>query len=194
MNIIKVNYNNAVVKKPNKLTPDVFYIISYDGDKNIFRIEVDPKLNENSFFTDFLFEIYFDDVLVGYINSSSTKNEQGRYEIELSEHEVMNNFNINLTIKGKYINNSNILNIDSITYPIINLLVCQNELYCSEEIICYNSLLGYLNDNIFYVSYENELYDGAISNPEELDSVFVDQHTMQLYKWNSIDNEYQLLY
>ena len=192
--VIKPNYNNAVVKRQKQLVPTVISYVYFDGEKNIYHIEIDARLNEEPLYEDFVFEVYFNDVLVGYITPTSEKNELGRYVIDMTGLEAMNDYNINVTIKGKYTSVSTEYQIGTISYNIVSASVCQEELCCSEDIFCNNYFFGYLNDGVFYEHFENGIHQDEVTDPEGLDAIFINQHTMQLYKWNSNENKYQLLY
>ena len=204
MNIIKVNYNNAAVKKAKELIPVCFCYrysrLGNDGVENVFCIEVDARINEESFYVNFLFEVYVNEILVGYINKDTEENEAGRYVIELVNNEQvdMNQDKILVQIKGTYVNEfGNEYSFIKDMISVYNYFTVNEELFCDENIFCNDCLYAYLHEGSFYVDIEGipgeYTYDGEI-DPTSFDGVFVDIHTNLSYEWDSNSNEYKLLY
>ena len=205
MNVIKVNYNNAAVKIPKKLVPTAFcykYERVVDGvHENVIVVEIDPKLNEESFYKKFLFEVLINGDVMSYSSENIQKNSQGRYYIEIVNCEHMNSNIITVKVKGKYYSDNGIeYDIETDLPSIRGCLVCSDDLYCNENLLCNECTGGYFNDGVFYSvrtgtpgAYEySEPADH--SDPNCFNGIFIDKDTGICYKWDSESNSYVLFY
>lgn len=205
MKVIKVNYNNVAIKKPREMEPSYFcyrFTRNVNGvTENVLCIEIDSKLSEDNFYENFIFDIYVDGILMIYINKNHTTNSAGRHVVEFINLKQMNKETIYVQLKGTYIDRFNGTQaFIKEAVKVFNGFVASEDLYCGENIVCNEYLHGYLYNNKFYTSktlvdetnnqYE---YDGEI-DPETYSGYYIDIDTKLLYKWNSNDSEYQLLY
>ena len=205
MNIIKVNYNNAAVKLPKKLVPSAFcykYERVVDGvTENVIIVEIDSKLKEENFYDKFLFEVLINGDVMSYANENITVNSHGRYVVEIVNCEYINANILTVKVKGKYYSkNGTEYDIETELPSIRGCLVCSDDLYCDDNLICNECTGGYLHNNVFYLertgaegSYE---YSEAIdhTDPNCFDGIFVDKDTGLCYKWDRESSSYVLFY
>lgn len=194
MSIIKVNYNNAAIKKPTKLIP-YFYCFKFeelnqDGTFNkVLRIEVDSRIDEESFFDGYVFEVYLNDNLIAYITKTSDQ------YIELVNDECFSDESFNIRLKGYYTDIfDNQYKFTTEYVEIFNYILCSNIWVCSERILCTDYLYGYINNDftIFYTTYDGLDYDGEV-DPTSFNGRYIDIPSRKVYKWDSNESKYKLL-
>ena len=185
MEIIKVNYNNVAVKKPQAVAPFFFCYRKYgqeDNEKMIFII-VQDGLEAEPFFTDFYFEVYIDDLLVTYL----TKNSE--HKIVITNEELFSKTTINVRISGYYTDGRNKKYFQQVIRQVKTIPYCSENVFCSEDIKANDFIEGYIVNKSFYLTKINDrVYTDEVTKQQGV--IYYDHNTESLYNWFSSSNKF----
>lgn len=137
MNIIKVNYNNAYIKIPKKISPFLrFYVGRKNGEKYLFLSFVDNLTNE-PIYDKYQFDIYVNDIFVAYVNETSEKLHEVTSEV------IGEDKKIRVDVKGYYYNDAGMRqDIDSLYFLVSTMPICSRSLLCSKNICVETDLVN----------------------------------------------------
>lgn len=183
MNVIKVNYNNAFVRKPANLYPYVYcYREAHREDDNWVTkklfIRIDDRLDVEPFFTNYLFEIYVEGTLVAYMDISSNK------IIELEDSELYDKRSFFVDIKGYYYNDmGHRFDMNTIRRIVQIVPICSQQILCSEHIFCDDIIEGYFHNDKFYATKElvTEIIDGTPVQTYQYSNEITDENVGKYY-------------
>jgi len=135
MNIIKINYNNAAIKLPTKVSPTA---ISYHGDGGIIVIRINDGLNYEGFYTDYVLHVYANEKWIGELHRENAEIIEGNgiHEIGLEDIEIYSMETFQIKIEGYYYNTANQRQNVSVTYTMRNAYRCSESTITSEYIRC----------------------------------------------------------
>lgn len=180
MEIIKVNYNNIYVSKPGKISPYAIAYRKFSGStdlKNTIYIIVNARLNEDSYYINYYFDVYVNDIMIGSIDSNSDK------RIAVDNPDLYSADTVNIVIKGYYRDEYNKYYFDDISITCHILPFCGEHITASEDIVVNNLYEGYLvNNNRFYLTKLNaNIYTDEVINKDG--SLYYDLESNYVYKY-----------
>ncbi len=215
MNVIKVNYDNAYIKQPRKINPRVllFKYNVYENNKlnKILRIEIIPFADDEPFYTDFVFDLFLNNIIVARISKNSV-NENGRYIVEFRDRTLFSVEDLMLKITGEYFNESGYTQPAYYERKVYTYPRCSEDIVCSEHIhvsdyINGTYIYGFYNEQDGKFYYDKEVHINPLGQetyiysdpfyPEIVadvlaNKIFVDVSNNNQYKWNSENNSYIL--
>lgn len=185
MTVIRVNYNNAAIKKAALILPELF---CYKIDK-VLRIDIEPHIKDEPYYKEFMFEIYIDGELITYITQGHP-NENGLYYIEITTEEIVNKATFYIYAKGYYLNKQNEkYNFETAHQLILTYPKASESIVCSELLKVSDITYGYLYNNEFYLTKIDETYSDKI-NPEEITGQYYDYNSENVYEWDRNTAQY----
>ena len=214
MNVIKVNFDNAYVKKPKQLYPNV-HVYKYNKIVSgtvvkILRLEVLPRLEEEPFYTNFVFDISLNDTPIARIKPNSY-HEGNKYIVEFTDRSFLLAEFFIVKFDGEYNNEIGYQQlVTGWTKKIYTSPYCGEEVVCSEktyvsEYINGTYVYGFFNssDEKFYFdratsldglgnvvyTYTNEVNTDLLGEVIQ-SKIFVDASTLVEYTWNSLTDKF----
>ena len=215
MNVIKVNFDNAYIKRPKKIKPSVqaykYIKIENTHSYKVLRLTIYTNIEEEPFYTDFVFDVYINNVLVSRITKDSHK-EGNAFIIEFTDRTLFTADSLAITIDGEYTNEQGYTYSINTKNKIYNYPVCSDDIYCSEytyvsDYINGSNIFGFYNedDEKFYYDKNASMDNfGVITytysdqfHPELIDidwneKTFIDISNNKHYKWDSTQNQFIL--
>lgn len=179
MGIIKVNYNNIYVNKPGNISPSVFayrYHLKNEDSKKIY-ILVNSRLKEETYYTNFNFEIYVNNDLLKTLDARTSN------KIILDNQNFYNEEVVVITVKGYYRDEYNKYYFDDIVVPCHIIPLASENILSSEDVIVNDLIEGYIiNNNKFYLTKLNDtIYTDEITKLDN--SYYYDLLTNLVYKY-----------
>ena len=205
MESIKINYNNAAIKMPKKIMPAIY--VFRDRINRKAMLHITNNLYQETYFSNYSFEIYINNVLKHYIDVYSGM------EFDINDVNLYETNSTVVTIKGYYVGNTNAFKYEIANYSFI----AQIKSVCSENFICckdnevdengnitkYGSALindvveGYIDEenDIIYESYDEqeESYSDPIGTINNDNRLFINKFNDKIYKWKSLDSKFELI-
>jgi len=195
MKAIKVNYNNAAVKKPKDLFPSFTCYRYQELDKGTpvkkIRITIDSKIDTEPIFNYYQFNVYANDRFLGTITPGSSQ------VIEVKDIAELSYEYFEIGIEGFY------QTFFGTKYPFVkrtvkvyNYPVVSEELVCSESIYCSDYIYGYLVDGVFYtnrIETNGEYVYSEPIDPTLFTGSYIDIVTKYVYKWDSVGSTFVVI-
>ena len=215
MNVIKVNFDNAYIKRPKKIEPSVqaykYIKVESNFSYKVLRLTIYTNIEQEPFYTDFVFDVYINNVLVSRITKDSRK-EGNAFIIEFTDRTLFTADSLAITIDGEYKNEQGYTYSVNSKYKIYNYPVCSDDIFCSEytyvsDYINGSNIFGFYNedDGKFYYDKNASMDNfGVITytysdqfHPELIDidwneKTFIDISNNKHYKWDSTQNQFIL--
>lgn len=144
MNIIKVNYNNAVIKTPKRIVPTAISFHEDSDNSNILVIRISDGLDNETYYSGYYFNVYVNGSFLTTldINSGTSENDliirTGNHykDIGLTDVAIYSQETFELTITGYYFNENNVRQNVSVSYTLRNEYRCSESSIVSEYIVC----------------------------------------------------------
>lgn len=197
MSLIKVNYNNAAVKRARGIIPYMFCYRQLTESGWALVVEIDARMPDEPFYDNFLFELLIDGEAKAYVDRGSAKNEEGRYVLTFELPNIGLD-TIYAQVRGTYTDRyGNRRTFVKDALLIRSYLFADEELICGEQLTCNEAIYGYLVDGTFYTEREEVYgdweYDGAV-DPTSWTGDFVDIPSDVAYEWNGDSSSFIVSY